>query len=177
MRTARRSAVLLAAAVSACGFHFAGNQPLPEPLQKVYVDVIVPYHVAETPLESSLRTRLLRRGATLVTKESEARAVLRLTQLKESRQVLSVGTDGKAIEYQLTTHVTYELIAGKTELVPAGELEIARGYSFNAEQVLAKQAEEDRLRAYIQDDLAEMLLLRLEILLKKPAPAAAPATG
>jgi hypothetical protein len=39
--------------------------------------------------------------------------------------------------------------------------------------VLAKEAEEQRLQAFIQDELAELLLLRLEALLA--APPAAPA--
>jgi LPS-assembly lipoprotein len=46
---------------------------------------------------------------------------------------------------------------------------VSRDYFFNAQQVLAKEAEESRLRDYIQNDLAELILLRLEAVL--------PATG
>ena len=52
--------------------------------------------------------------------------------------------------------------------------------SFQPEQVLAKEAEEARLRAFIQTEMAELMLLRLESQLGKlaavstPAPASAP---
>jgi len=148
--------------LGACGFHPAGSRPLPDVLRRVYVDVVVPYRVSEPPLEASLRARLTRQGA-LVTKEAaSATATIKLTNLKEGRQVLSVGPDGKAIEFLLVTTVEYEVIDGGQVLVPPGSLRVTRAYTFNTEQVLAKEAEEARLREYIQDQLAELLLLKLE---------------
>ena len=91
--------LVLSVLLGACGFHPAGSRPLPDVLRRVYVDVVVPYRVSEPPLEASLRARLTRQGA-LVTKEAaSATATIKLTNLKEGRQVLSVGPDGKAIEF------------------------------------------------------------------------------
>lgn len=157
------AAVLLAtAALAACGFHPAGSRPLPEVLRKVYIDVVVPYRVSEPPLETSLRTRLTRQGATVTKSAAAATATIKLTNLKEGRQVLSVGPDGKALEFLLVTTVDYEVIDGGQVLVTPGSLRVTRDYSFNNEQVLAKEAEEVRLREYIQDQLAELLLLKVE---------------
>lgn len=158
-------AALLAALLSGCGFHLAGSRPLPEPLQSTYIDVVVPYRVSEPPMEVSLRTLLQRRGGHVKSSASSAATVIRLSDLKESRLVLSIGTDGKVLEFQLVTSVTYQVTAGGKVLMPPDTLSLSRSYSFNAEQVLAKDAEEARLREYIQRELAELLLLRMEAVL------------
>lgn len=149
-------------ALQACGFHPAGSRPLPTVLQRVYIDVSVPYRVSEPPLQTSLRTRLLRQGAEVTKDAASASAVIKLSNLKEGRQVLSVGTDGKALEFLLVTTVDYEVHAANRALVPSGSLRVTRDYSFNEGQILAKEAEEERLREYIQDELAELLLLKVE---------------
>lgn len=169
---------LLAAVLCGCGFHFAGARPLPDPLASVYIDLVTPYRVSKPPLEAALRTRLLRRGARVTGGVGSAQSVLRLTDLDESRRVLSVDRFGKAVEYELTTRVTFELLHRGQVIVPADLLQVSRDYSFNAQQVLAKEAEEQRLQAFLQDELAELLILRLEALLMQAAkapPAAAPA--
>lgn len=172
----RLCALLLLLLLSACGFHLAGRRPLPETLAGVYVDLVTPYRVSKPPLESALHARLLRRGATVSSSLSEARTVLRLSDFTETRDVLSVDPFGKAVEYKLTTRVRYELLDGDRVLVPPDVLQVSRDYSFNAQEVLAKEAEEARLQAFIQDELAELLLLRLEAILSRPVavPAAAP---
>lgn len=164
------------ALLTACGFHLAGSRPLPEPLKAVYIDLVTPYRVSKPPLESALRARLLRRGAQVVGSADAGKSILRLTELAEDRQVLSVDPFGKAVEYQLTTRVRYELVSQGQTLIPPDTLSVSRDYSFNAEQVLAKEAEESRLQGFIQDELAELILLRLEARLNRPpvAPGAAP---
>ena len=153
--------------IAGCGFHPAGSRPLPTALQKVYIDVVAPYRVSEPPLETSLRTRLLRQGAEVTKDASSAYATIKLSNLKEGRQVLSVGPDGKALEFLLVTTVDYEVHTATQVLVPPGSLRMTRDYSFNEGQILAKEAEEDRLREYIQDGLAELLLLKVETVLSR----------
>ena len=164
------------ALLAGCGFHWAGTRPLPPELSSVYIDVVTPYRVSKPPLEQALSSRLLRRGAQLSKNLGGARAILRVTELKESREVLSVDPFGKAVEYKLTTHVQFELIEGGNVRVPPDALQASRDYSFNAQQVLAKEAEEARLQAFMQDELAELMLLRIEAVLAAPpkAPADVP---
>lgn len=172
MRTAP-AVPLLCALLAACGFHFAGSRPLPPELASVYIDVVTPYGVTKPPIEGALRSRLLRRGAQVTAGLGAARTILRITELSESREVLSVDPFGKAVEFKLTTRLRYEVaVTGREPLAPDG-LQVSRDYSFNAQEVLAKEAEEQRLQAFMQDELAELLLLRLEALLAAP-PAAPP---
>ena len=154
-----------AALICACGFRLAGYRPLPPLLQMVYLETRLPYTVDEPPVETALRSRLRRRGATVTGSVNAADSVLRLTDLRETREVLSVGPDGKALEFELVTEVSYSVLRDGEVLLPVYTQRVTRDYSFNAQQVLAKEAEEARLRRFIQDELAELILLRLETLL------------
>lgn len=173
--------LVLSLGLTACGFHLAGLRPLPAPLQSVYIDSVTPYRVSEPPLEASLRARLQRRGGSVTGDLNQAQTIIRLTDLKERREVLSVGLDGKAIEYQLTTTVRFEVISGGKVLVPPAVLSASQDYSFQPQQVLAKEAEEARLRQYIQRQLAELIMLRLDAQLSRngevPATVVEPEAG
>lgn len=158
----RALGLIAALLLSGCGFHLAGSRPLPPELHAVYIDVITPYSVAEPPLEAALQRLLQRRGARIVDNVGPGVTVVRLSGLSEGREVLSLGTDGKALEYQLITSVNYAVFTDAKPLVAPGTLRLTRDYGFNAQQVLAKEAEEERLREFIQGELAELLMLRIE---------------
>ena len=161
--------LLLTLSLAACGFHLAGTRPLPEPLRSVYIEVIAPYRVVQPPLETALRAGLQRRGAEVRGSSDADTTVIRLSELRETREVLSVGTDGKALEFRLVTTVHYQVFRGSKSLVEPGDLRLTRDYSFQPEQVLAKEAEEARLREFIQAEMAELMLLRLEAQLGRTA--------
>ena len=111
-------AALLAAFVAGCGFHLAGSLPLPQVLQRVYLDLEQPYKVSDAPLEIALRERLVQRGARVVSKSEKAETRLRLWNLAERREALSIGPDGKALEYRLLISVDYEVRRGAELLLP-----------------------------------------------------------
>lgn len=174
MRWIVHASLLPAVLLGGCGFRLAGDQPLPPALQRVYIDTVQAYAVSEPPLEQALRARMRRRGAVVLSGPESGTATLRLTQLDEQRNVLSIGADGKAVEFELVTTVSYVLLDGDRILVPGDRLSASRDYSFSADQILAKEAEEARLQRFLQDQLAELLLLRLEATLAS-APGAVPA--
>ena len=60
-------------------------------------------------------------------------------------------------------------------MLPHQTLSLSRDYSFNADAVLAKEAEELKLREAIQAELAELMMLRLEASLMMPSAQAEPA--
>jgi LPS-assembly lipoprotein len=173
--------LLLAFALGGCGFHLAGERPLPPALSSVYIDLVQPYRVGTPPLEGALQARIASRGGIVKSHIGDAKAVLRLTNLNETRETLSVGSDGLANEYRLVTQVTFELHSGEKQLVAPQAQGISRTYSFSVDEVLGKEAEEARLRNYMQDELAELVLLRIDAALAStvvplPAPEPAPPT-
>jgi LPS-assembly lipoprotein len=171
----RAAPLLLALLLAGCGFRLVGDRALPEKLQRVHVDVIAPYRVMEPPIETALRALLLRRGSQVLDRPLAGVTEIRLSQLQTRREILSVGADGKALEFALITRVQMDVRRDGAVLVPATAIEVTRDFSFNAEQVLAKEAEEERLRRYLQTEIAELLLLRLEALLSATPAIVAPA--
>lgn len=170
----RRAAALVATlTLSACGFHLAGSQPIGRSLQRVRIEMLAQYQVSEPPIETSLRARLARRGAEVMESSGENVTLITLSELRETREVLSLGADGKALEFLLTTRVRYEVSRNDEVLVPLTEVRVSRDYSFNQEQVLAKEAEEQRLLRFMQQELAELVLLQIEARLGV-VPVAAP---
>ena len=163
-----------ALALTACsGWHLAGQRRLPPALQRVYIDMVQPYQVAEPPLQGALQARLTARGAQVLSSPEAGATVLRLSNLKETREVLALGQDGTAIEYRLITGVTFQLSRNGQLLTQPAIQNVSRDYSFNPQQILAKSADEERLRRYTQDQLATLLLLRLDAQLRAaPAPPA-----
>lgn len=166
---------LVALTAAGCGFHLQGQRELPAALQSVFLDTVMPYRVSDPPVEAALRTRLRRRGAVIAGSVSAAETTLQLTHLNERRRVLSIGPDGKAIEFELITEIQYALRRGEAYLVPPDIVQVRRDLSFNTEQILAKEAEERRLQEFMQDELAELILLRVEAALTRPGRA--PATA
>lgn len=162
--------LLLAAMLAGCGFHLAGERPVPPALSLVYIDMVQPYRVGTPPLETALQSRIAARGGLVKSHIGDASAVLRLSDLSETREVLSIGADGLANEYRLVTQVTFELHSGEQELVPPQPQGVSRTYSFSVDEILGKEAEEARLRNYMQDELAQLILLRIDAALARTVP-------
>lgn len=148
--------------LAGCGFRLVGSGELAPELKTVYVEMPLGYRVSEPPLVTTLRARLTRRGAEVVSRAERSEVVLRLSGLDERRETLSIGADGKALEYRLSIAVRYDLLRGGVALLPGGNLTVSRDYSFQLDQILQKELEEQRLREYLQNELAELVLLRLE---------------
>jgi len=166
----RLGAALLAGLLGGCGFHLAGDRPVPPALNSVYIDMVQPYRVGTPPLETALQSKITARGGQVKSHIGDAASVLRLSNLSETREVLSVGPDGKANEYRLVTQVTYELHSGGQALIAPEQQGISRSYSFSLDEILGKEAEEARLRSYMQDELATLILLRIDAALRKTVP-------
>lgn len=169
MTRCRLALLALCLALSACGFHAAGKRPLPPGLERVHVDTVEKYQVAEPQVEKRLRSLLAQRGATVLDRQHRDAAQIRLTRVRESRQVRTVGADGKALEYDLIIRVEYQVRRGDTVPVPTAEVEVRRDYSFNPGQLLAKEQEALRLRDYLEDEAAELILLRVEAAMSRAA--------
>ncbi len=153
--------LLLCSGLAACGFKLLGSGSWPKVLDIVHVDMALGYRVSEPPVETALRSKLVRRGAKVVAKADRAVTQIRLSNLEERRETLSIGADGKALEYRLVIGVRYELLQGGKALLPADTISVSRDYSFQLDQILQKELEEEQLREYIQNELAELVLLRI----------------
>lgn len=168
--------LLLALTLTACGFKLVGSGGLPPQLKMVYVDMALGYRVSEPPIETALRSKLVRRGSKIVAKLDRAETQIRLSNRDERRETLSIGGDGKVLEYRLVIGVRYEVLQNGKALLPAETLSVSRDYSFQLDQILQKELEEEQLRQYIENELAELVLLRITTALEALPQGEVPAT-
>lgn len=152
----------LSVLLGGCGFHLPAHNHAPSPLKTVYIDVASQYQVEVPPLERALARRLRRSGSRVVSSPAQARSILRLSNLREGRQTAAIGSNGRAVEFRLVTSVTFELASGGKVILPPQTQSVSSEYSFNATQILATEQEQVRLEKYLQDELAELILLRVD---------------
>lgn len=159
--------------LSGCGFYLKGEKPLPAELSEVYLQ-ISGNDVIQSRLEETLRTMLTRRGARVVY-DSTAPGRLAVLRLEENVRVLSVGPTGKGIEYEIETTAEFNYSVNGKLRVPRESLTVLRDYSFDETRVLAKEDEREQLQRAMQEELAGLILLRIDALLSSLPPDSAPA--
>ena len=151
----RALAILLALALSGCGFQLRGTAELP------FATIFVPGATAGVALDikrniqSGTRTRV-------VDDVKSAEAVLQFLQETREKHILSLTGTGRVREFQLRYRVGFRLHdAMGGEFVPASTIELTRDVTYNDAQVLAKETEEQLLYRDMQFDMVQLVMRRL----------------
>ena len=80
-----------------------------------------------------------------------------------------LSSGGRVREYLLTKRISFNVHdAAGGEWLPASEISIRRSYTFNESEVLAREAQEQRLLKEMQTDAVQQIVRRLQAA-KKPA--------
>ncbi len=146
--------------VAGCGFHLRGSTPLPAVLAKPWLDVPDRYSALYAALNQQLRAA----GVTLAASPAEASAVIRLHLDETGRQLLSVTAQNRPGEYEVYYRAEFSVTAGEQELLARQHVELTRDYGYDETAVLAKEHEEQSLRAALADEIASLILRRLTAL-------------
>ena len=131
---------------------------LPEGVRSVYVatsDELTPFAVA-------LKQSLERSGASIAGSAATADTVLRVTKDRTGRRVLSVSSRNTPQEYEVFYTVEYSIDRAGKEVVSMQPLELTRNFSFDESRLLAKDREEEVLRDAMAQDLATLVVRRIE---------------
>jgi LPS-assembly lipoprotein len=161
MRVTGRFAVVIFAAIAAgCGFQLRGSDPLPPVLAKPWLDAPDRY----TPLYAALTSRLRAAGVTLAATPAEATAAIRLSVDETGRELLSVSAQNRPGEYEVYYRAEFSVTAGERELLAPQHVSLRRDYGYDESAVLAKEHEEQSLRAALADEIAALILRRLTAL-------------
>lgn len=144
-------------ALPGCGFRLQGQVPLPSALAVTWVEA----DDAQSDFVQDLRRSLLASGATLAKDRSAATAVLRVERDELLERVLSVSGRNVPREYELTYVVRFSLSSPGGTLLPSEEVSASRDFSFDEREVLAKEREQEMLRAALARDLAGVVMNRL----------------
>lgn len=167
--TISRRLILSAASalvLSGCGFHLRGSFTLP--FKTLYVDM------DENSAFRARLVRLLTAGSSVkvVNSATDAEAILKVTSMSQSRDVLSYNTKGDAAEYELTLKVAFKVSAPDgREYVPESVISAVRSVSYSDDEYLSRQNSEALVYQEMQSDAANQMLRRVEA--AKPLKAAA----
>lgn len=150
-------ALAAALVLSGCGFQLRGAARLP--FSTIYV---------AAPPSSAFALQLKRAveagGAARVTQRPEqAEVILHILSELQEKQILSLSGAGRVSEFQLRYRVGFRLTdARNREHIPATEIVLRRDYTFNDQQALSKEFEEQQLFRDMRSDAVQQLLRRLQ---------------
>jgi LPS-assembly lipoprotein len=159
----RLAVVALAAALASCGFHLRGAATFN--FDTVYVNAS-----GSPPMGVALRRALAGSGSARVIEDPKtAQVIVDIPSVVDDKEVLSLSTSGAVREYQLVKRVTFRIHdPDGNDWLPAGEISVRRAYTFNESEVLARDAQEQRLLREMQQDVVLQLVRRLQAA-RKPA--------
>jgi len=168
--------VLLMLTFAGCGFHLRGAVPVPQVMQRTLIT-----GTDNSPLYYELENALIASGATVVDNADKVTATLAISQERYGRRVLSVDSQGRASEYELSLHVVFGLRAQDGRVIADKEaVHVLRDYSFDPDNVLGSRGQETTLQNEMRRYAARQILRRLQSLSraaegqsKSEAPAAA----
>ena len=159
----RLAVVALAAALASCGFHLRGAATFN--FDTVYVNAS-----GSPPMGVALRRALAGSGSARVIEDPKtAQVIVDIPSVVDDKEVLSLSTSGAVREYQLVKRVTFRIHdPDGNDWLPAGEISVRRAYTFTESEVLARDAQEQRLLREMQQDVVLQLVRRLQAA-RKPA--------
>ena len=154
-----RAALALAFAllVASCGFHLRGAATYT--FSTIFVNA-----TGSPPLGNALKRALGETGsATVVDDAKKAQVIVDVPTVVDDKQVLSLSQSGAVREYELIKRASFRLHdADGNDWLPAGEVTVRRTYTFNESEVLARDAQEQRLLREMQQDIVQQLIRRFQ---------------
>lgn len=160
--------VLLAFALSGCGFHLRNALTLPEDLGPVRVVSSDPY----SPLGQSLSQALSRVGAKPADEDAtEDVATLEVLSERWGNTAVSIDELGRAQEFSLRYAVVFVLRkADGTEVVPQQAVEISRDYIAPPADSIGTASEREILARELRREMTATVLRRIDSVTRKPKP-------
>lgn len=148
----------LAVMLSACGFQLRGSAALPEEMAVTYIKAGNPYGTLVNDFAEALRSHRV----TVTEDREEATATLVIIKNSHDKDVLSVNSDGKVLEYQLRQSIQFSVKAGDNiMLLEPQQVTMTRDYLYSSTDVLGKEREEAVIQRTLQRELVNLAILRM----------------
>jgi len=151
---------ILALLLASCGFHLQGRQPLPAQFAYTYVDT----KDEQTDFVQDLRKALIASKVNVIRTKGSAGATITVHDDELTERILSVSARNIPTEYELTYRVKFSVVAEGKTLIDNEEISATRDISFDEAQLLAKEREQEILRAALARDLVALVMRRIAAL-------------
>ena len=148
------AAMVLIVALGGCGFRLAGSEHLPAVLAKPYLSVKDPYTDFAREFERELKSS----GAELQLGRQDATATIEVTKDLTEQRTLAVSARNIPTDYELRYTVTFAVKGPDNEILAPQTITLSRDYSFEENELLAKEHEADILREHMAQDLVTMAM-------------------
>jgi len=150
--------LLIVFLLQGCGFHLRGAVILPNEMESTWVDG----SAVSIELARSVREGVRRTNVGVVSNESDATAILELSNETFSRRVATVDSStGKVSEYALNYQVDWKLRSVDGAVIDQGHLKQNEDYKYSGTEVLGKEQEEKYLREVMIREAVRDLLRAL----------------
>ena len=151
-----KSIVLITIAVylSACGFELRGN------INANFSSVAI---LGGTDSFSKLLKRRIMLSSIILKNPQEADKVIEIIQNSFKKNILSLSGGGKVREYELEYTVTYRFKSKKGEWGEPLYLEVIREYTYDDDDLLAKDQEEEKLINGMQFQLVKNIITQISL--------------
>ena len=144
--------------LSGCGFHLRGSAALPAGMSVTYIQTASPFSSLVDDFAEALGTH----GVQVTEDRAAATAVLRIHENERERDVLSVNTSGKVLEYQLRQTIRFSVATAENlPVVEQQTVTLSRAYLYRSTDVLGSEREKDAVRSTLQKNLVNMAMLRI----------------
>jgi LPS-assembly lipoprotein len=142
--------------LASCGFHLRGQSTLPfETISLATPEGSLLGEDLKRSIVSGSQTRIVDRAA-------DAQAVLQVIGEQREKVILSLTGAGRVNEFLLRYRLVFKVHDGKgRDIIPQNEIVLTREMSYNDQQVLAKEAEEQLLYRDMQRDMVQQVMRRL----------------
>jgi len=143
--------------VTACGFQLQTRSELPPEMQRTKLEIQSP----GSDFARRLETQLYQNGVEVVTALGDA-AILEVPVNSVRKEIQSIGDNARVREFLIRHTVQFRLSdSDGNELIPLQTFEQSRVYSFNEQDILAAERENEFLRKDLADSMARMVVRRL----------------
>ena len=150
-------ALIVAGALSGCGFRLRGAAEVPPQLSPVYIQARGGSGVREALLQ-----RLEPSPVRLAASAADARVVVRILQEGRRSRVIAVDRDGKVVASELSLTVSFDAVgADGRVLAEPVTLDLSRTYENPDVEVLGKELEADLIYEDLTADAADRVVDRL----------------
>jgi LPS-assembly lipoprotein len=147
--------VVAAIALSACGFHL--REPAKLPFKTIYLGFS-----GNSSLGAELKRYLRVSDVNVLESATQAEAVLQVLNDSREKKILTLTTSGTVSEYSLYQRFTFQLKNNQgVVIIPPATIVLKRDITYDANQALAKEAEEALLYRDMQSDLVQQIIRRL----------------
>ena len=129
-----------------------------------FADTYVETKDEQTDFVQDLRKALIASKVNVIRTKGSSAAVIEVHEDELTERILSVSARNIPTEYELTYKVTFSVVADGKTLIDKEDISAMRDISFEESQLLAKEREQEILRAALARDLVALVMRRLAAL-------------